>query len=484
MYFPITYIVALTITVRFRSASAFAPTKIRNHVKPCSMLVGAESHNVRCCLRMSGINPDGIAFISKLNDSNTNGGQDNRSSIKNKPRLASALESTIRWFLQYILIRQCSSIAVNISSPSNRALLLKGKINSLSISIRDCTSRLKLFSFQRLDINGMDLQFGRSHFVLVVLPFLIWRLRRHILVAMLLSSFVGRLESDTHLRQKLESIKRRIHSILDVKPSQVNYSITIGKDDIAQSLVFRIYLNSLLRSLVENSFVGAAAVLGDARQESILKLMKAGRKRQQNVFGLPATSDINATGRTPAKNESARASSNFDYGPGSQQQQQQQGLTSALLSATAFELTNTSFSKGRIVLDAEAVLPSDDQHISKGNEQKLPFTIRAKIEPTSISDSGLAREGQQQQKHQGYHALGFTNPECRLNTTPLTAGTLLGKLIPDIVWLPFGVGIAIPLSKHCQIHRAEVTAGQDMNENGVCRIDASWTVFSPGKCSM
>ena len=105
----------------------------------------------------------------------------------------------------------------------------------------------------------------------------------------------------------------------------------------------------------------------------------------------------------------------------------------------------------------------NNENIAAGGK-KLPFTIRAILEPTSTASNG--RE---------FDALGFVSPDCRLNTNPLTAGTMLGGLIPDILWLPFGTGVALSLGRRCQMHRADITRTDDGEE---CRIDGSLTAFA------
>ena len=157
---------------------------------------------------------------------------------------------------------------------------------------------------------------------------------------------------------------------------------------------------------------------------------------------------------------------NNDFGS----QSQQQGLTSTLLSATAFNL------KQYVVFERE-------DHTSRGRSntnRREYFPIRAQLEPTYVADDGQSTEERQQK--QNCNALGFASPECRLNTGPLTAGSILGKLIPDVLWIPFGVGVAVPLGKRCRIYRAEASDGKgDGNDDGVCRIDGSLAMFTPVK---
>eukprot|EP00985_Skeletonema_marinoi_P017643 scaffold9736_cov144-Skeletonema_marinoi.AAC.12 len=215
----------------------------------------------------------------------------------------------------------------------------------------------------------------------------------------------------------------------------------------ARDCIFRFKLNSV---------VGAAAAFGDAAQQS----MEAERRRMQNG--------------TPLLPGSAAELPNLS----SQDQQQQQGLTSALLSATSFELTNAGFMDGKVVFDAKAILPRDENGVSNS----LQFRIRAKLAPTAISET-VSQTIQQQDAQEVYNALGFLQPECRLATNPLYAPiggnllrNLLPNLIPEYLWLPFGVGVAVPLGRGCEIYRAEIDA---CKEGGfLCKIDGSVNVVN------
>mmetsp|Transcript_28955 Transcript_28955/g.54788 ORF Transcript_28955/g.54788 Transcript_28955/m.54788 type:complete len:469 (+) Transcript_28955:229-1635(+) len=396
---------------------------------------------------------------------------DDHHQVAKKPRLSLALERTIQWVLKYLLVRQFSSIDVNIDAPSNRALL-QGKLANLSISARDCTFRFNLLSFQRWDITGKNVRLGYTPLIVPCLPWIIWRLRGYIWFTMFSAQvlhFAGYLQSGS-LLQKFRTSKERICHLLGARPSTINYSFSVAKDNVAQSSVLRFWLRSILRSLVDNSVVGAAAAVGDAFDVE----RKNQARLQTGAPLLPSSSKFSAGGGTENKYSLAPSSANSKA---SGSQSQQQGLTSSLLSATSFKLKNTSFSEGRVILEAEAVMPNEKNSSGRG---ALPFTIRAKLEPTSISDGDekqQRRQKLQQQQQQEYNSIGFLTPECRLNTNPLTAGTLLGMLIPDVVWIPFGVGVAVPLGSGCHIYRAEITGGKDSNGAGICQIDGSLGVF-------
>ena len=235
-----------------------------------------------------------------------------------------------------------------------------------------------------------------------------------------------------------------------------------------RSLALRFGLRAVLRSLVENSVVGAAAALvDDARGGG------GGRERDRRRRG--------GRGGLPPLLPGGRAGANDDalaLFPKNDSQQQRQGLTSALLSATTFELKQTSFADGRIVLRAEATVPNEDAAAGDG-KRALPFTIRARLEPASYADAAPDGRPADIGGRSPRRALGFDGPDCRLNTGPLTAGTVLGRLIPDVLWVPFGLGVVVPLGGGCRIHRAEIARDVDGDSRReVCRIDGSLTAFA------
>ncbi|KAL3806857.1 hypothetical protein ACHAXA_003876 [Cyclostephanos tholiformis] len=344
------------------------------------------------------------------------------------------------------------------SGPANTSMLtLRRRRIDLSFEGRSiasqcrggCLFRLGLLRLRRFHVRAPNLRLGYLPLFLPMSPFVFWRLRGFLTYA----AFVALLLPSS--RPTLRSAWVRLQRAMGAGPSTIVFSMTVSEDDVAQSLALRFGLRMVLRSLVENSVVGAAAALMDDARSA------GGKKRRgrggDRGYGLP----LLPRGRADASD--ALALYPRDY---SQQQQQRQGLSSALLSATTFELTKVSFNDGRIILQAEATMPNEED-VAPGMKRRLPFTIRARLEPASSANvrGGLMR--------QDYHALGFANPDCRLNTNPLTAGTLLGRLIPDVLWIPFGTGVAIPFGRNCRIHRAEIAPDKDCDDHEVFRIDGS-----------
>lgn len=430
------------------TACSFAPSAVCVHNKhPRRIAVGEKvyPHNLLCALPVPGDMSE--SFDGKVQrDYSTN-------TTTQKPRLATAVETIMRWLIKHILLSQCSSLKVNMNAVSNKSIL-KGNVSKISISARDCISRFKLLSFRKLDLYGVNLHLGYLPFVLPVLPFFLWRFRKYIqstIITVFLLRITGCLDGDD-FRKQIGSIKERIRRYIgSPRPPCISYSLAIASSDIGNSLLLRFWLRNILQSLVQNSVIGAAATLGDAAQQSS---MEAERRRIRNG--------------TPLLPGNAAALPNLSF----EDQQQQQGLTSALLSATSFELMNAGFMDGKVVFDAKAVLPRNEN----GETNSLQFCIRAKLAPTAIletADQSTLKRGQQEI----HNAIGFLQPECRLATNPLYAPfggssilkNLVPNLIPEYLWLPFGVGVAVPLGYKSEIYRADVKKNEE--DGYTCRID-------------
>jgi len=438
----------------FTASFSFAPTKVHNNYQLCH-----HHHNFKPSLKegsddgrqyhlqvfSSSDGSDMVVVNNSFTDNNNNSNKD-INTLPSKPRLVSLLETTIKLFTKYILLKQYATILVDINATSNRALL-QGKINEFTISMRDCMFRFNMLSFKKLDVSAGNLHLGYMPFILPLLPFLLWRMRSYIwtaFVSVFILQMTGYIEPNTtalsHIYQR---VKERMYNIVGARSSTINYSMAITEKNIAKSIVLKFWLKGILRSLVDNSVVGAAAVFGDVQKEVDSEVRRQAANSDRAVPLLPSSSDGSSISVQP-------------------QSDQQQGITSALLSATNFELHNTMFQDNRIVLEATAVVPE-----KASSSRRYPFTIRAKIIPTSVINGQLIENGDK------YNALGFASPECRLNSTPLTAGTILGNLIPDVLWIPFGAGVAVQLgTNNCRIYRADIS-------KDVCRLDGSLTMFAP-----
>lgn len=461
----------LSLLIFIPASTAFAPP-LHHHARPRDLL-SSSLCNVDAWRRprtvVASIS-DGTGSLDKFRYSSNDDSASPPGTAK-KPLLASALETMIRWTIKCVLFRQCATLAVGIGATSNRELL-RGRVSALSISARDCAFRFNFLSLKRWDVTGNDLRLGYLPLLLPFLPYAAWRARRMIWLALCSASLLNILGYPLDLRSRFRATKELVYRRLGARPSTINYSLAVTEDDIAQSMALKFWLQGVLRALVENSVVGAAAVFGDAAKELDAEIGTRQRNTQAGQRGVPLlpSSSIMGTGTAKIASSSAISPS---LSSGSRDQSEQQGLlTSALLSATSFELKGASLSQGRIVLNAEAVMPMEE---GSGKQQNpLSFTIRAKIAPTRVVDEQQQPvENGRLQPQQEFNALGFTSPECRVNTSALTSGSILRRIIPDVVWVPFGLGVAVPFGA---LYRAEVSGGSG-NDGQACRIDGSLTMF-------
>lgn len=449
-------ILALSLFLLLRATTAFAPHNDARRPPTPPTPRGPRSRRAPGRGREgAGSAPPARAVVGR--DGARLDGNDGDPQPAPKPRLASALEIAIRRVAAPLLVKSCGSLEINVRASSNRSLL-RGDVAYLSASARDVVFRFGILSMRRADVSASDVHLGYLPLVLPLSPFVLWRLRRILWYAALVATLLP------SSRPALQSARAGLRRALGARSSTVDFSLTVAEDDVGRSLALRFGLRAVLRSLVENSVVGTAATLiDDAR----------GGRRRGGRGGLPPL----LPGGRANVNDDALA-----LFPKNDSQQQRQGLTSSLLSATTFELKETSFADGRIVLRAEATVPNEDATAGDEKKRALPFTIRARLEPASCADAapdGRPADIGGRPPRRGYSdALGFAGPDCRLNTGPLTAGTVLGRLMPGVLWVPFGPGVVVPLAGGCRIHRAEIA--RDVDGDGrreVCRIDGSLTAF-------
>ena len=149
--------------------------------------------------------------------------------------------------------------------------------------------------------------------------------------------------------------------------------MSITQVDIDQSLLLRFWFKGILRSLVENSFVGAAAeVMKDVDME-----MQRNQQREA-VPLLPSSTNSNGnSGPTPP----------------------QKSLSTALTAATKCELKKAYFEDGRIVMHAQAEVGGDT------TKTILPFTVRTKLIPTTVVDGQSIEEASNNKSYNAHLAL-------------------------------------------------------------------------------
>mmetsp|Transcript_20517 Transcript_20517/g.35280 ORF Transcript_20517/g.35280 Transcript_20517/m.35280 type:complete len:294 (+) Transcript_20517:80-961(+) len=281
------FAIVLVAFVPSPSASAFfclAPAKVNSPVRgwPAATLaapgagIGGQIRGVHPHPRRLGAvfgtpPTEGIAIFDDSADSSFS--ENSRPSITThdrKPRLASALQTTLKYLIRILLLGQYSSLAVDVTSDSNRALLL-GKLKNLSISVRDGRFRFNLFNFRKWDMNCADLHLGQLP-LLLALGLVYWRSSMRLLIWCAIFCRIG--GQDSQLPRMLSTLREKLYKMMDVRPSTIHYSLSISENNINKSLLMKFWLNGILRSLVENSVVGAAAAMGDAARQELLKSTK------------------------------------------------------------------------------------------------------------------------------------------------------------------------------------------------------------------
>ena len=92
------------------------------------------------------------------------------------------------------------------------------------------------------------------------MPFLIWLMKFYFLCAWLMQMW-GR-------PNPFRSVKGRLLQAIRVRSSMIDFSFVFDEVDVAQLHMLQFCLQTVLRSLVENSVVGAtAALIDDARKQ-------------------------------------------------------------------------------------------------------------------------------------------------------------------------------------------------------------------------
>lgn len=351
-----------------------------------------------------------------------------------QPRLCSAVGVGLNIMTRAALCFPSSSeeFAIKVSSKSNRAVL-RGDIQQISIHVKQ--SKSPLLQLNQFDLQGSNLKFGWIPLVLTVaplaMPFLVSAIRRYLLLMItyycLWKMRKQRLATDSSNRiinrsadntESEVSLGARLKGALGGAPCNLNYSMVLTNDNIENSTILRRAANLILESLMTNSVLKTAAIAGDTAQ------------MLQDV-------ETDESGKLVLKESSFQ-------------------LTK-LLSATSFELLQapTFANDGHLVLTSQAVLPS---------QSSLDFILRTKIQGNE-----MAREGKIFSEKQ--YGLEFAYPECRFETAaaPLP-GLIKNNILPPILWLPVGPGVAVPLGKQHQIKGVYISEGK-------CRLNGRISFF-------
>lgn len=351
-----------------------------------------------------------------------------------QPRLASACAYFVKAATRACLCFPSSieEFNVQVHAKSNRAVL-QGKIDQLAVNVKQSKSswlNVNQFDLQsvKLDLGWKPLFFlsapmlfilSRSFRFLVIMYWYLWTVRK-------LWSYTT-TNNDHSFLNKVQSIEDKIQRFMSVNRCKLDYNLILTDRNLADSMLLRRGLKSVLQSLMENSVLKTAAAAGDTAEIILME------------------------------NEKARDSSSSLKEP--------KFKLTRLLSATSFELRETpSFADGRLIMFSKADIPDGSLTGDSDRWSYLDFTLRTSLK------AGKAMIGEQKQ-----NVLQFAYPECRFDVTAAPLPDVIGGFLPPVLWLPVGSGIAIPLGEKHELKRAVIS-------NGKCQLNGRVS-FSKSKYS-
>jgi hypothetical protein len=370
-----------------------------------------------------------------------------------QPRVCKLIEQTLGVATRIILLGGSSTTSTSKTSPyvveaeSNRAAL-GGSLSKLSIAIDNSRSPLGLLAVEHLEVEGSNLKLGWRPLIatagvplaLFVRPirqsvwtlsiyYYLWSVARTLAQRGVASSKDASVTSTArNIDQRMQAVEvyadRWKRRILGGSPSDVRFEMVLSNDNLANSTLLRQASKFLLRFLMKNSILQTAATVGDAvsdSQQQQQQQQQASNQWRRNQNLLKGSSPLEKIGQRqpPPSNGNNSARDNTP-----------RNKLSSLLSATAFELKEAPTfmaedGKNHLQFVSKAILPD--------NQGRLDFVLRTTLEAgRGNRDSGVLR---------------FVQPECRFDVTEATSSLLLPKvvsgLLPKVLWLPIGSGVAI-----------------------------------------
>jgi hypothetical protein len=353
-----------------------------------------------------------------------------RLNSRGQPRLCSAVGATLNVLARVGLCVPSSveKFHLQVKAQSNRAVL-RGKLDQVSLQV--IQSKSSLLHVQELALLGSNLDLGWTPLVLTALPVVIF-LTRPPLLKIFAGWYLWKMVQKYFLQATKTPLASpssgKVQKWLGGTPCHLEYSITFNNDNLSQSILLRHASIHLLRSLLSNSVLPQIAALGDTAQ-----LLQDGQAQVD-----PTTGQLVLKQQDTLMDQIEIQNKNYQL--------------SKLLSATSFDLRGSPYfldnGGGWMVLPSQATFPQQ-QH-----QARLDFVLRTKPQTTD----GM---------------LEFASPEVRLDvdTVVPTIPKVIGQLLPKIVWLPVGSGVAVSAvgrKRHC-IQRVGIA-------NGACRIDGRITL--------
>jgi len=403
----------------------------------------------RPAITANGLNLDN--FVNKAASKVPNAWK--RDPTTGQPRVCKVIEQTLGVATRIVLLGGSSTTSTSttttspyvVEADSNRAAL-GGNLSKLSIAIDNSRSPLGLLAVEHLELEGSNLRLGwRPLIATVGVPlalFLrpirqsVWTLSIYYYlwsVARTLAQRGVASKGDASVTSAARKIDQRMQAvevyadrwkrrILGGSPSDIRFEMVLSNDNLANSTLLRQASKFLLRFLMKNSILQTAATVGDAVSDSQKQQQQqASNQWRQNQNLLKGSSPLEKIGQRqpPTSNGNNPARDNTP-----------KNKLSSLLSATAFELKEAPTfmpedGKNHLQFVSKAILPD--------NQGQLEFVLRTTLEAgRGNRDSGVLR---------------FLQPECRFDVTEVTSSLLLPKvvsgLLPKVLWLPIGSGVAI-----------------------------------------
>jgi hypothetical protein len=327
-----------------------------------------------------------------------------------------------------ILLGGGTNSEISVTADSNRAAL-GGSLTELSIAVRDSRSPFGLLEVSRFETEGSNLELGWTPLVVTAgIPLAlfvgpvrraVWTLSIYYYLWAVAKQLVkrGAVPSDSSSRSlgaKILSTEVVLgqwkRKVLGGSPSKLRFKMVLSNENLSNSSLLMQSSKALLSFLMKNSVLQTAAIVGDAVSDSTKATPQPGQA------ALPGTTtDFQAPLLSAAGNDPSRESPKKKL--------------SKLLSATAFELVEAPTfwagdGKNHLRFVSAAILPE--------NQARLDFVLRTTLEAgRSVSVGGLR----------------FVQPEVRFDVREATASLPLPKvvsdLLPKVLWLPIGNGVAL-----------------------------------------
>lgn len=394
-----------------------------------------------------------------------------------QPRACKAIEGAVKVATKIVLLGGASKTPsqIVVEAESNRAAF-GGKLSKLSVAVRDTKSPAGLLEVERFNVDGSNLKLGWTPLattagiplVLLVPParqslwtfsiyFYLWTVFRRLAKRVAASEDAAENGAFRNVERRMEAaeayVNRWRRRFLGGSPCQLQLEIVLSNENLLNSFLLRQSSKSLLTFLMKNSVLQTAAIVGDAVSDTQTPEKQNRNQLPGAVSGKLALIDQQQKRDQHSSNDEIASDSS-------------KNKLSRLLSATAFELREAPTfrpedGKNHLQFVSVAILPDD--------KARLDFVLRTTLEAGG-DRSWLIR---------------FVQPECRFDVTEATSSLPLPKvvsnLLPKILWLPIGLGVAIGGENDASSIRSGGLSIRDVRvvPGGKCEIRGRLSLSAP-----